>query len=155
MPASVRRCFFLLTLWGATCTLQAQAPVSDSLQRQLRECADMNEDGERLACFDKVAASLPTGNATREATATPPTPPPPPPKAEAPARVSAKVTTLRALSTGALLIELDNGQSWRTIPEDARLMLKVGDTVTISRGAFGSFRLATPGNRFARVNRVR
>jgi hypothetical protein len=151
MPTTVRRCFFLLVLWGVTCSLQAQAPVSDSLQGRLRECAAVEENGERLACFDKVTASLPDGNATREATATPP----PPPKAEVPTRVSAKVTTLRELSTGALLIELDNGQSWRTIPEDARLMLKVGDTVTISRGAFGSFRLATPGNRFARVNRVR
>jgi hypothetical protein len=61
---------------------------------------------------------------------------------------------LHELRTGELLIELDNGQTWRTIPEDARLMLKVGDTVAISRGAFGSFRLATPGKRFARVNPV-
>jgi hypothetical protein len=148
MTSAVSSCFLL-------CTLLAQAPVSDSLQGRLQECAAVKEDSERLACFDKVAARVPAGT-EREASATAPaTSPPPPPKAEAPARVTAKVTTMRELSTGELLIELDNNQSWRTIPEDARLMLKVGDTVTISRGAFGSFRLATPGNRFARVNRVR
>ncbi len=149
MTSPFRSCFFLLVLAGGTCTLQAQAPVSDSLQGRLRECAALKEDGDRLACFDKVSASLP-----REDVAARPAPSPVP-KAEVPARITAKVTTMRELSTGALLIELDNGQSWRTIPEDARLMLKVGDTVTISRGAFGSFRLATPGNRFARVSLVR
>jgi hypothetical protein len=150
MTSSVRRCFPLLAL-GVTCTLQAQAPVADSLQGRLQECAAVKEDGERLACFDEVAVGLAAGT-VREATAAPTAPPP---KAEVPTHVTGKVTTLRELSTGELLIELDNGQSWRTIPEDARLMLKVGDTVTISRGAFGSFRLATPSNRFARVNRVR
>lgn len=144
-----RSCFFLLALSGVAC-LQAQTPVSDSLQGQLRECAAMKEDDDRLACFDKVSANLPG-----EATAATGPVPSPPPKADVPTRITAQVTTLRELSTGELLIELDNGQRWRTIPEDARLMLKVGDTVTISRGAFGSFRLATPGNRFARVNLLR
>jgi hypothetical protein len=153
MTSFVRRCFLLLALSGATGTSLAQAPVSDSLLGSLRECASMTEDDERLACFDKVAASLAAGT-VREASAPAPANQPSP-KAEVPTRVSAKVTTLRELSTGELLIELDNGERWRTIAEDARLMLKVGDTVTISRGAFGSFRLATPGNRFARVNRVR
>lgn len=149
MSSSARSWFFLFALWGMTCTLQAQAPVSDSLQGRMRECAALKEDSERLTCFDKVAASLAPGT-IRDTPAPKATP-----TAEVPTRLSAKVTTLRELGTGELLIELDNGQSWRTIPEDARLMLKVGDAVTITRGAFGSFRLATPGNRFARVGRVR
>jgi hypothetical protein len=149
MTSSARICFLLLALSGVTCTLRAQAPVSDSLQGRIRDCAALKGDGERLACFDEVAASVAAGTvaSTRPA--------PPPPKPEAPAPVTAKVAGLRGLGTGELLIELDNGQSWRTIAEDSRLLLKVGDPVTISRGAFGSFRLATPGNRFARVTRVR
>ena len=83
------------------------------------------------------------------------------PTAEKPARpappstTTARVAALRETGAEGLVIELDNGETWRTIPEDARLLLKVGDTVTISRGVFGSFRLATSGNRFARVNRVK
>jgi hypothetical protein len=155
MTSSVRSCLFLLALSGATGRALPQAPVPDSLQAGLRECAAMKEDGERLACYDEVTASLAPGTVPEPEARAPAPARPPPPKGEAPVRVSAKVTTLRELSTGELLIELDNGERWRTIAEDARLMLKVGDTVTISRGAFGSFRLATPGNRFARVNRVR
>jgi hypothetical protein len=33
-------------------------------------------------------------------------------------------------------------------------MLKVGDSVTISRGAFSSFWLMTPGNRTTHVKRL-
>jgi hypothetical protein len=144
MTSSVRLCFLVLALFGLTCRSGAQAPVSDSLQGRIRDCAAVKVDGERLACFDKVATSVAAGTA-REVASAPPAPDP----------VTAKVAALRGLGTGELLIELDNGQSWRTIAEDSRLLLKVGDPVTISRGAFGSFRLATPGNRFARVTRVR
>jgi hypothetical protein len=145
MTSSVRSCLFFIALSGVTCTLQAQ----DSLQGRLRECAALTDDAQRLACFDRTAAGL-ASEKVREAA------PPPAARPEPlPDTITAKVTTVRELSSGELVIELDNGQSWRTRPEDSNLRLKVGDAVTISRGAFGSFRLATPGKRFARVNRVR
>jgi len=142
------------------------AIAEDSLRSALHACAALVRDAERLACFDGVAERA----ATDKSTGSPPT-------AEdvfgvgerratrsgregASAReelqqITAKVIGLRHERDGAVVIELDNGQSWRQIDGSRRLVLRVGDTVTISRAALGSFRLATSENRFARVSRVR
>ena len=121
----------------------------ESLEGQVRACAAVNGESERLACYDRAAASLASDAVQVPQVAEKKTRPAPA------ASTTAKVTALRESATDGLVIELDNGETWRTIPEDARLLLKIGDTVTISRGVLGSFRLATPGGRVARVNRLR
>jgi hypothetical protein len=138
------RCAFVLVLLAIGVPT---ASAAESLADEIRGCAALQSESERLACYDRAAAALASGEISQAERKTR--------RPDAPASITATVTALRESATDGLLIRLDNGETWRTIPEDARLLLKVGDTVTISRGVLGSFRLATPGGRVARVNRQR
>lgn len=131
-------------------------------------CAALGQDVERLACYDRAIAALRSGgtDAAAAAAASPeqlfgvrgqltqrPRAEKPPDRQDL-RTISARVSRLGA-SEGAPWIELDNGQVWRVLSGDAVTLLHVGDTVAISRAAFGSFRLSTANGRFAKVNRVR
>jgi hypothetical protein len=61
---------------------------------------------------------------------------------------------VQSSAQGAVVLELDNGQTWRQAGTED-LLVRTGDTVKISRAALGSFWLVTPANRGARVKRVR
>ena len=160
----------LATAILATCV--AAAPdllaATDPLHPALRDCAVLKASAERLACYDRVVARLAAGaeavsasssaeqmfgmvdglprQEERSENATP--------REQLPS-ITARVQSLRTLEDRTLLIELDNGQLWRQRSSDVTLALREGDEVTISRAAFGTFRLATPARRFARVSRVR
>ena len=67
--------------------------------------------------------------------------------------ITAHVTSLRETQRSGAVLDLDNGQKWQQLGTED-LMLKVGDRVTISRGAFSSFWLMTPGNRATHVKRL-
>jgi hypothetical protein len=58
-------------------------------------------------------------------------------------------------ASGDFVVTLDNGQSWAQLPLGTPHRLSVGDEVTISRGALGSFLLKAPDGRGVRVKRVR
>jgi hypothetical protein len=145
----------------------APAHATDDLSSGLLGCASLGVDSERLTCYDRLAARLGTHKDHPQAAVAAP------PAKEvfglkaAPERpvaktvehselnsVSARVTSLRARSQGGVTVELDNGQSWEELG-NTDLELEVGDTVTIARGALGSFRLTTPHKRIAKVTRVR
>ncbi|GKW53780.1 hypothetical protein NCCP2140_28330 [Pseudoalteromonas sp. NCCP-2140] len=69
-------------------------------------------------------------------------------------QISASVKSVRKAPYGELIIELENGQQWRQVGSD-RLKLKVDDTVIIERGIFNSFLLKIEGqNRMIRVKRT-
>jgi hypothetical protein len=54
------------------------------------------------------------------------------------------------------VITLDNGQVWAQVPTGTRFSLRVGDTVTITPGALGSFLLRKDsGGGSVRVRRRR
>jgi hypothetical protein len=55
---------------------------------------------------------------------------------------------------GELVVTLDNGQVWLQNEGVEYFPLKVGDTVTISSAALGSFRLLAPSKRVTRVTRI-
>jgi hypothetical protein len=163
----------LRTLCGSlvlsTALLVSNAALSaqdTQLQDQLQLCAKLQNSIERLSCYDRTVASIGAGEAAAQA---PPASPEamfgvggqlsretsPLPKATAREEIqsiSAVVKELR-ITSGALLIELDNGQTWQQM-DGASLLLKVGDRVTITRGALNSFRLNTPGKRAGRVRRA-
>jgi len=163
-PLSVA-CAFAFVLTGMACA-RAES-TEDPLRSSLRACAALTENMERLTCYDRVVQRLASD------TATPPEPPTPEEMfgAASPSvrgksagdaerhqrldRITERVAALRELADGSVLIELDNGQTWRQVGTERALVLKKGDSVTISRAAFGTFRLATPTQRYARVRRVR
>jgi len=140
--------------------------AADSADDGLLACAKLGDDAERLTCFDRLTAQLHTDR-TRPAA----------PLSTAPADMSglttqndiphdpapvarislnsiqAHVVSLRESPRSGTMLELDNGQKWQqTGRED--LLLKPGDGVKITRGAFNSFWLMTDGNRSGHVKRL-
>jgi len=146
--------------------LSSFASGGAELEPLLKGCATIRNDTERLACYDRVIAQLysrsdnnpqpaPSPEAMFGAGAqTNPRPQIDEHVSEELSSITAHVAALRTAADGSQLIELDNGQLWKQ--EDARkLLLRMGDAVTISRAAMQSFKLSTPAQRFARVSRVR
>jgi hypothetical protein len=144
----------------------AAVNAAQLLHPSLKACAAIQRDTERLICYDRAVAQLAEGKDTNA----------PPPSAEELfgvgrvaradrpgadvkreelAKIVARVKKLRDATDGSLIVELDNGQVWQQVSSDVSLVVDVGDTVTISRGVLGSYRLSTSGNRVARVRRVR
>lgn len=69
-------------------------------------------------------------------------------------QISASVKSVKKAPYGELIIELDNGQQWRQVGSDS-LRLKKQDVVVIERGVFNSFLLKVEGqNRSIRVKRT-
>jgi hypothetical protein len=70
----------------------------------------------------------------------------------------ARIASTRRGGQGTYLIALDNGQVWRHEEGSQAEYLKVGEAVTITRGAMGSYRLtldAGSSRNWVRVSRVR
>jgi hypothetical protein len=145
-----------------------QEPAAENpLQRAVRACAALSNDSERLACYDRTAERLVLGVAEEAQPSSPEdmfgagrklrheTGPANPAKREPLTEITARAAALREGKDGLVLIELDNGQVWKQSNVNTVLLLRAGDTVTISRGALGTFRLAAPNGRFAQVRRVR
>jgi len=68
--------------------------------------------------------------------------------------VSARVMGLALQDDGRVVFSLDNGQAWRELTPAGDLLVKLGDTVRLVRGAFGSFRIKTTTGRDCKVTRV-
>lgn len=154
----------VLIAFGASAQ-STEAP--DPLHPSLRACAVLKDDLERLACYDRAVETIASGAATNAPAATPQdmfgmdpelsreTSKQEPVKRETLPEITAKVTGVRTSAIGQTLIELDNGQVWQPTEEKRTLVIKAGDSVTISRAALGTFRLVTSDKRSARVKRVR
>jgi len=107
-----------------------------------------------------AAASPPATAPVTAATAAAPPPqsfglyaaehPPPPPVADS---VQSRVVALGPDAGGRMTVTLEGGQLWEL--NEADPLLAVGDTVSIARGAFGSFVLQTPTHRSHRARRLR
>jgi hypothetical protein len=67
--------------------------------------------------------------------------------------VEARVTGLGSSPNGHATVLLEGGALWELDRPDP--LLAVGDTVTITRAALGSYLMHTPGNRDHRVHRLR
>lgn len=165
-------CALLLT-WAIP-NLGATAPAAEAVAPDLLACSKLGRNSERLACYDaaiqrRLAPISAPGEHVVDAATVAKTPEASfgavaprketTPGETAPTRtelqsVSAAITKLTPLNEGFLQLSLDNGQVWRQIEGSSALLLKVGDTVSISRGALGSFILATPSGRHVKVKRV-
>jgi hypothetical protein len=75
----------------------------------------------------------------------------PAPTEEGPDHIRAQVTRVDPGRFGDVRVSLDNGQAWTFTGPDA--LIRVGDAVTIRRGALGSFLLTTPAHRTYKAQR--
>ena len=143
----------------------AAETAADSIPPAFRSCAAIKRNAERLGCYDRAVAALMAG---KDATAMPATPessfgllagagaaPLEPAKEQQDdlQSMNANVKGFGRAADGSLIIHFDNGQSWRQLSGGDPL-LKAGDTVTISRGALGSFQMRAPSGRMAKVRRI-
>jgi len=72
------------------------------------------------------------------------------PRAE---NISASVVKIRKRPYGELTIWLDNGQVWDQDHLDRRFKLRVGEIITIRKGAFSGYRLSGDSNKSIQVTR--
>jgi hypothetical protein len=145
----------------------AHAAATDAVPPALRACASVKKNSERLACYDLAIEQLSSDSATAssaparsaEAMFGASSPQPDPAKQgierEELTSVTAHVTALAHDGSGALVIDLDNGQQWRQTSGSSSPLLEVGHEVTITRAALNSFRMSTPTGRVLKVKRVR
>jgi len=142
----------------------ADEPAPSRVPPELRSCVGIQRSAERLACFDRAVAVLagraePTAAPSPESTFGLNASPEPLAAAATQAErqdlpaLTAKVVKLGHADDGSAVIVLDNGQSWRQLSSRDTL-LKVGDEVTINRGALGSFQMVVPSGRSAKVKRT-
>ena len=165
---------------AAATTLLAGEPAT--LDRLL-DCANIETDNERLACFDRGVQSI-RGAAPTKAAALPSSPAPrdtstsPSPgtsstsgqdfgeeqlgrrdESDKPAKaLQARIASTRSGGQGTYLVTLDNGQVWRHESGRMAQYLGPGEAVTITGAALGSYRLTRDAGKskdWVRVTRVR
>lgn len=68
--------------------------------------------------------------------------------------VEARVLALGRSASGRMTVSLEGGALWELAEADDPLLTE-GDTVSITRAAFGSYLMRTPSKRLLRVRRVR
>lgn len=122
-------------------------------------CASITPDAERLACYDKAFGSpstpsngaatphdfgLPASKPDREASA-----------AKKEETITAVITSVDRRRDGKLVVTLDNAQTWAQSENNSQVDLRVGDTITVRRGALGSYLLISRAGVGTRVKRVR
>jgi hypothetical protein len=170
----------LLTLLALFCVpvFTAQAQINT---QALQACSLIENDFNRLLCYDNIMAGKAIEKANKVETMTAPAAKKPASNAtdiaianksntEKPAddfglehkeiakdkatEIKATVTSVKQAPYGELIINLDNGQQWRQIGSD-RMRLNKNDDIEISRGVFNSFLLKKIGNnRSIRVKRT-
>lgn len=145
------------------------AMAQTSVPPEFVTCSSIQKNVERLACYDQAIAYL-TQSAGQRAPAPSPeasfglqasVPQPPAaarvekPNQDEVTSITARVTELSTDRSGKKLMTLDNGQSWRELSKSSFVSLEVGDEVTITRAALGSFMMSVPNGRHVRVRRVK
>ncbi len=149
----------------------ASAQCTEELVAELKACARIGAPTERMVCFNQLAeramspAIASPGSAGTAAS--PVAPParaispkksfglyaaehPAPPKTE-PSHMG-KIVVLGMSSRGRPTVTLEDQELWELDAADP--LLAEGNSVTITRGAFGSFILTTPTGRVHRVLRL-
>jgi len=156
------------------------AMAADASLETARRCVQVKDSLERLVCFDRAFAGMPTAPAASSpaAPAAAPVAPAPvaaiaPPalgddsvkrsvkarEAEAgPTSLTAVITELKETRPNVVRMTLDNGNVWQQMDLESLFYVKVGDTVKIEKGRMGGYRMARvtgSGSGWARVNRIK
>ena len=141
-------------------------------------CTDIEDDAERLACYDatnEASSAVPEALAGQQVPPAPTETPVPEPDNNAGTPIAADApedfgreepvdapkeyveATIVEIATGGEIdyLRLDNGQVWREV-EDSRMRFKEGRKVTITKGILSSYDLKMEGyNKIVKVRRVR
>ena len=163
-----RRAHAHLSWWlTVSVLLVSTAYAAEPIAPELLACAQIPRNAERLACYDRAIEHLSAGGAqlgsapsAESSFGVRSSEPQSTARGQAAEReelnaVTARVQKLNREQYGMTNIELDNGQVWRQSTGTPNLQLKVGDEVTISRAALGSFLMSLPAGPAIRVKRVR
>jgi len=133
----------------AILTAQPLVTTAETLNEQLRECAQFSDDNKRLACYDRIAGNLQQhaeqqfGQEQQKVIE------------EAPESITATITEATEGAYGKYIFTLDNGQVWRQVGS-SRAIWRGGEQVVVERGALGSFMMRkTTGGRSLRVKRAK
>lgn len=161
-------------------TAWAAAPAASGFEA----CAQISDDRQRLACFDREAALQKKARQTGLPAVTAPAAPPAATTStqSAPAlspeqrmgltagkilelqgatgqgalkELIAKIQGVSTNATGRGVFTLDNGQIWRQVEPDPSFTVGSGDTVRITKGLLGSFFMSAGSHMNTRVTRVR
>jgi hypothetical protein len=121
----------------------AAGGVAALAAEQSHPCATILDDASRLACYDTAfgAPDSPRNDAARR-------------EEKSNFSFSAVVSGLERRGD-RFVATLDNGQVWSQTETNTRIDIRVGDTVTIRRGALGSYLLSDGGGLATRVKRQR
>jgi hypothetical protein len=151
------RSYHALIAIAAVALLKMPLAPAAELPEAIARCADIEDNLERLTCYDRQNPPRRAGAASPDAnfgadedllrqrqTA-----------AGGPDHITAKVTQVSASSAGDTLIELENGQVWQQTQRRLEAIAAPGDEVTVSRGALGSYFLVSKSRLSTRVKRVK
>ena len=151
--------------------------VAGDLQQRIADCADIGNDGQRLACFDAIASGS-SGDyepAVAEKAETPPATAAASTAAEAPAQsppISAPVPArdadkekevfnvrltrcTKSPASGRQVYYLDNGEVWQQSNNSRKIVRNCDAAVTIEKDVFG-YKMRVPSeNRKIRISPVR
>lgn len=155
-----------LYAWTALC-LPAPSIAAASLD-PLIACTQLTDETARLGCFDKEVAELRRHNPPAS---TPVAPTPEqqfglsdkqvigleakPNQAPPPKTLHVHIVSVSQSALARQIFVTDNAQTWQQIELDPDFAVNIGQEVTISKGALGSFWLATDSHHATRVKRVR
>jgi len=161
--------YFVAVCFASIAPLYAAEPLAGLLA-----CRELSDAATRLVCFDRETATLEANTAARAAASTRPVPALDPKqqfglpeqtvaqqevaagtRAVDTAAIEGHISQLSHTANGRAIFTLDNGQVWRQVVNDADVLAKPGDAVTISRGVLGSYWLQTKSKRGCKVTRVR
>lgn len=140
---------------SAVALIAALATAAALAQSDASACASIENDRERLVCYDQAHARTPAAPANPgDAFGLTEKREPPAAREEAVEQITAKVAEVREPQRYTLVVTLDNGQVWRQTSDLGSLTLRAGDSVRIRRAALGSYLLYPPNGGSVRVKRV-
>lgn len=162
----------MVTTLAVLAAVKAGAAVPTAAE----ECSAIADDRERLACYDEVFGkpagagqqAIPAAVAAGAPAAAPPNADvefglseaakaarePEKAKQRFPDSITGAVAAVGFKPTGELVVTLANGQVWIQTDTLSLAKVKAGDTVTIRKGALGSYLLVTASNASTHVKRL-
>ena len=152
-------------LWVLVCL--PSLGIGDARFDSLMACGQITSDTARLACFDREIAELSKKNPQPPASVAPTAEQKfglsdkqvlelgaAPGQAPTPTALRAHIVSVPRYPIERQVFVLDNAQTWQQIELDPGFTVRIGQDVTISRGALGSFWLSADSHRATRVKRI-
>jgi hypothetical protein len=153
-------------LWVLVCL--PTLGIGDALFDSLMACSEITSDTARLTCFDREIAEIRKQNPQAPASVAPTAEQrfglsdkqvlelgAAPAQAPTPTALRAHVVSVPRYPIERQVFVLDNAQTWQQIELDTDFTVRIGQEVTISKGALGSFWLSADSHRATRVKRIR